>query len=277
MKRWLLLACAFCWMPALGRELRVCADPNNLPFSNREGKGFENRIVELLAHDLDATVRYVWWPQRRGAIRNTLDAESCDIIPGIVSGMERVATTRPYYRSAYVFVVRADGALGDLASLDDPRLAKATVGVQLIGDDGANTPPAHALSRRGLIANVHGYMLYGDYAGGAPQRAIVDAVAAGDIDVAIVWGPTAGYFAKDANKALRIALVTPWLDGPQWPMRFDVSMGVRKADVSLRRELDRALERNAAEIRRILQDYGVPTIEDLPPGESSPAVTATHP
>jgi mxaJ protein len=262
MTRWLALAFVLCCAPATGRELRVCADPNNLPFSNRAGEGFENRIVQLLARDLDATVRYRWWPQRRGAIRNTLDAQECDIIPGIVSGMGRVATTRPYYRSGYVFVVRRDGPLGDLASFDDPRLAKATIGVQLIGDDGANTPPAHALSRRGMVANVRGYMLYGNYAGSAPQRAIVDAVASGDVDVAIVWGPTAGYFAKDARVPLRVTAVMPWLDGPQWPMRFDVSMGVRKADSALRRELDRALERNAPAISAILHDYAVPEPAD---------------
>ena len=260
MKRVLPFALLLCCIPAFARELRVCADPNNLPFSNRAGEGFENKIVELLARDLGATVRYAWWPQRRGAIRNTLDTDACDVIPGIVAGMERLATTRPYYRSGYVFVVRDDGALRDLSSLDDPRLAQATIGVQLIGDDGANTPPAHALSRRGLVANVRGYMVYGDYAGAAPQRAIVDAVAARTLDVAIAWGPTAGYFAK--GSPLRIAPVTPWLDGPQWPMRFDVSMGVRKTDVALRRELDRALERNAPAIDAILRDYGVPEPQD---------------
>ncbi len=262
MKRLIVLALLLCCAPAFGRELRVCADPNNLPFSNRAGEGFENKIVEVLARDLHATVTYLWWPQRRGAIRNTLDTQDCDIIPGIASGMERIATTRPYYRSGYVFVVRENGALHDLVSLDDPRLATATIGVQLIGDDGANTPPAHALSRRGLVANVRGYMLYGDYAGTAPQRAIVDAVAAGDIDVAVAWGPTAGYFAKQARVPLHIAPVTPWLDGPQWPMRFDVSMGVRKTDATLRRELDRALERNAVAIEAILHSYAVPEPTD---------------
>jgi mxaJ protein len=240
--------------------LRVCADPNNLPYSNRAGEGFENRIVTLLARDLGATVRYTWWAQRRGNVRNTLDAGDCDVIPGIASGIERVGTTRPYYRSGYVFVTREDRPLHDVATLDDPRLKDATIGVQLVGDDGANTPPAHALSRRGIVDNVRGFTVYGDYADAAPQRAIVDAVGRGTIDVAIAWGPTAGYFAAQQPRPLRLAPVAPWLDGPQWPMQFDISMGVRKDDVALRRQLDRALERHRREIDAILQRYGVPVL-----------------
>ena len=264
MKRALLLLLIAC-LPVHARELRVCADPNNLPFSNRAGEGFENKVVELLAHDLNSTVRYTWWAQRRGAIRNTLDAGDCDVIPGIVSGMERLATTRPYYRSGYVFVTRDDAALRDLASFDDPRLHDATIGLQLIGDDGANTPPANALSRRGIVGNVRGYTVYGDYADPAPQRAIVDAVERGEVDIAIAWGPTAGYFSRDAKPALHLAPVTPWLDGPQWPMQFDISMGVRREDVALRRELDRALERNAPAIAALLNSYGVPVIASPAP------------
>jgi len=260
MRRWLALVLLACCLPATARELRVCADPNNLPFSNRAGEGFENRIVELLARDLGATVRYKWWPQRRGAARNTLDADECDVIPGIASSIERLGTTRPYYRSGYVFVTRAGSALRDVHSLDDARLRDATIGVQLVGDDGANTPPAHALARRGIVDNVRGFTVFGDYADTAPQRAIIDAVARGDIDVAIAWGPTAGYFAKHEKPELRLAPVTPWLDGPQWPMQFDVSMGVRRDDVALRRELDRALERNAAAVADILAEYDVPII-----------------
>jgi len=247
--------------PAGARELRVCADPNNLPFSNRAGEGFENRIVELIAHDLGASVRYTWWAQRRGAIRNTLDANECDVIPGIASGIDRLGTTRPYYRSGYVFIARRAPPFADIASFDDPRLRNARIGVQLVGDDGANTPPANALTRRGLVDNVRGYTVYGDYAQNAPQRTIVDAVARGDIDLAIAWGPTAGYFSDDN---LILTAVTPWLDGPQWPMQFDISMGVRREDVALRRELDRALERNAPAIAEILRDYRVPIVAPLP-------------
>ena len=241
------------------RQLRVCSDPNNLPFSNRRLEGFENRIAELVAKDLGAELRYTWWPQRRGFVRNTLNAGECDLVPGIASQMEMLATTRPYYRSTYVFVTRADEPL--VASLDDPRLRTARVGVQLVGDDGANTPPGHALARRGIVENVRGYPLYGDYAQPNPPARIVEAVARGEVDVAVVWGPLAGYFAPRASGPLQLAPVRPWLDGPQWPMVFDVSMGVRRADRDLKREVEAALARRAADIRAILAEYGVPLVD----------------
>jgi mxaJ protein len=242
------------------RVLRVCADPNNLPFSNAQGQGFENRLVELLAKDLDARVEYTWWAQRRGYVRNTLKDRRCDVWPGVATQVEMLATTRPYYRSTYMFVSRADRHL-DLASYDDPRLKALKIGVQLIGDDASNTPPTHALARRGIVANVRGFMVYGDYARPNPPAAIIEAVDRGDIDVAIVWGPLAGYFAARAVHQLALAPVQPWLDGPQWPMVFDISMGVRRDDAKLRAALDGALERRSAQIDKLLQDYAVPLID----------------
>jgi mxaJ protein len=244
------------------RELRVCADPNNLPFSNAAGEGFENRIIALLAKDLGADARYTWWAQRRGAIRNTLGAGDCDVIPGVASSGEMTGTTDPYYRSTYVFVTRANRGLQSLASLDDPRLRTLRIGVQLVGDDGANPPPAVSLARRGIVDNVRGYMVYGDYADRMPQAAVVDAVARGDVDVAVVWGPTAGYFAARSGTPMVLTPVTPWLDGPQLPMVFDISMGLRREDRALRRELDGALARNREAIDRILDAYHVPRIAD---------------
>jgi mxaJ protein len=241
------------------RTLRVCADPNNLPFSNVRGEGFENRLAELVAHELHAKVAYVWWAQRRGFVRNTLKDRRCDLWPGVASGVEMLGTTRPYYRSTYVFVTRADRNL-DVASFDDPRLKQLAIGVQMIGDDASNTPPAHALARRGIVQNVRGYMLYGDYAKPNPPAAVVEAVDRGDVDVAVVWGPLAGYFAARAQHPLKLTPVQPWLDGPQWPMVFDVSMGVRKEDVKLRRALDAALEKQAPTIRRLLDAYRVPQV-----------------
>jgi mxaJ protein len=251
----LLLAAA-----APARELRVCADPNNLPYSNAAGEGFENRIMDLVADELDATLKYIWWAQRRGFVRSTLDAGDCDVIAGVASNQEMLGTTQPYYRSSYVFVSRADRRLA-LSSFDDPRLRELRIGVQLIGDDGTNTPPAHALARRGITGNVRGYMVYGDYRDQAPQSPIVDAVARGDIDAAIVWGPTAGYFAARRRQPMVLASVQPWLDGPLWPMVFDVSMAVRKDDRPLRRDLDRAIERRRTEIAAILAQFHVPVVE----------------
>lgn len=256
----LLLALA---LAACSRQpvLRVCADPNNLPFSNRAGEGFENRLVQMLARDLGARVDYTWWAQRRGYVRNTLKDRRCDLWPGVATQVDLLATTEPYYRSTYVFVTRADRGL-DIASFDDPRLRRLTIGVQMVGNDAQNTPPAHALARRGIIANVRGYMLYGDYARPNPPAEIVEAVDRGDIDAAVVWGPLAGYFAARAKHPLTLTPVRPWLDGPQWPMVFDVSMGVRRDDARLRDRLDRFIEQRRSEIDALLFAYHVPRAPD---------------
>jgi mxaJ protein len=245
--------------PSDARELRVCADPNNLPFSNAARQGFENRIIELVADELGANVSYVWWAQRRGNVRETLHAGRCDVIPGIACNLETVAATRPYYRSSYVFVTRAKRGL-DIRGFDDERLRTLTIGVQMIGDDFSNTPPAHALTKRGIVDNVRGYMVYGDYAEDAPPRAIVDAVANGEVDLAIVWGPLAGYFAARSREALTLRPVAPMMDGPMLPMAFDICMGVRKEDRELRGEVDRALGIRSRQIRRVLEAYGVPMV-----------------
>jgi mxaJ protein len=245
--------------PAEQRVLKVCADPNNLPFSNASEEGFENKIVRIVADELHADVQYVWHAQRRGNVRETLSAGACDVIPGVASSLDMLATTRPYYRSTYVALVR-DGPLDGLGNFDDPRLMKLRIGVQLVGDDGSNTPPAHALTMRGIVGNVRGYTVYGDYESPTPQAPIVDAVARGDVDVAFVWGPTAGYFARREPVKLSLTAV-PLADGPALPMVFDISMGVRRDDLALRRELDQALTRRAADIRKVLMDYEVPLVE----------------
>ena len=240
-----------------GRELRVCADPNNLPFSNARREGFENRIAEILARDLHATLRYTWWAQRRGFLRNTLKAGLCDVVVGLPTSVEMALPTRPYYRSTYVFVSRADRRLR-LRSLDDPRLKSLRVGVQIVGDDYASSPPAHALSRRGIVNNVVGYSVYGDYSQENPPARIVEAVARGDVDAALVWGPLAGYFAKRQRVPLVLAPVSPQIDLPYLPFVFDVSVAVRRGNDALRDEIDLVLQRRRTEIDRILAAYGVP-------------------
>ncbi len=242
------------------RVLRVCADPNNLPFSNERREGFENRLAELVARDLGARLEFVWWAQRRGFIRNTLAAGECDVVFGVPSRFERVLATAPYLRSSYVFVSR-DTISPPITSLDDPRLRTLRIGVHLIGDDYTNTPPAHALARRGIVRNVAGYTIYGDYREPNPPARIIEAVGRGEIDVAIVWGPFAGYFAPRQRTKLRITPVTPASDGPAIPFQFDISLGVRRGNDSLRSELDAVLVRRKREIRAVLAEYGVPSVE----------------
>lgn len=241
--------------------LRVCSDPNNLPFSNRREEGFENRIAELIARDLGRKVEYYWWAQRRGFVRNTLDAHKCDVILGVPSSFEMALTTRPYYRSGYVFVTRRDRRL-TIDSLDDPRLRKLRIGVQIIGDDYANSPPAHALANRGIVRNVVGYSVYGDYAKDSPPRRIVEAVAKGEVDLSAVWGPTAGYFAKKSRVPLAVTAFTPEIDLPFLPFVFDIAMAVRRDDPELRDRLNAVIENRQDEITRILREYGVPLRED---------------
>jgi mxaJ protein len=244
----------------VARTLRVCADPNNLPFSNRERQGFENRIADLLASELHATVEYTWWAQRRGFLRNTLKAGTCDVVLGLPTAVDITATTRPYYRSTYVFVTRRDKNL-KIESFDDPILRKLRIGVQIIGDDGANAPPAHALAARGIISNVRGYTVYGDYRQPNPPARILDAVTRDEVDVAIVWGPLAGYFAKHQHEPLTLTPVSPEIDLPFLPFVYDIAMGVRREDTKLRGELDEILERKQPDIDRILAEYGVPRVD----------------
>lgn len=239
--------------------LRVCADPNNLPFSNKRGEGFENKLAELFARELGAKVEYTWWAQRRGFIRNTLKAGACDVMMGVPSGFEMALTTSPYYRSTYVFVTRKDRNLG-IRSFDDPLLRKLKIGVQIVGDDFSNTPPAHALAARKIVDNVRGFTLYGDYAQENPPARIVDAVEKGEVDVAIVWGPLAGYFARKGRVPLEVVPVSPQIDGPSLPFVFDISMGVRKGDQAFKDELEVILERRHAEIESLLDGYGVPRV-----------------
>lgn len=241
------------------RQLRVCADPNNLPFSNERGEGFENKIAAILADELGASLHYTWWAQRRGFVRNTLKAGRCDLLIAVPARFELALTTAPYYRSSYVFVYRKDRHYR-IDSLDAPALRKLRIGVHLIGDDYANTPPAHALSGRNMIDNVVGFTIYGDYREPDPPARIIDALAAGVIDVAIVWGPLAGFFAPRAAVALEIVPVTPHMEQGVPAMEFDISMAVRHGDGAFRQEIEAAIGRRRGDIDAVLAAYGVPQV-----------------
>jgi mxaJ protein len=260
----LAIAAAACGKapPAAAPPLRVCSDPNNLPFSNARQEGFENRLAELLARDLGTAVEYTWWAQRRGFLRNTLDAGACDVVMGYPAAAEMVATTKPYYRSTYVFVTRASRDL-HLSSFDDPALRALRIGVQIVGDDGANSPPAHALSRRGIVQNIVGYSVYGDYATESPPSAVVTAVARGDVDAAAVWGPLAGYFAARSAEPLRVSPVQPAIEG-SLPQVFAIAMAARRGDTAMVARLDRFIDERRRDIDRILRDYHVPLVEAAP-------------
>ena len=240
--------------------LRVCADPNNLPFSNDRREGFENKIADIVAHDLRRPVAYFWLPQRRGFVRNTLSANRCDVVIGVPAQFEPLRSTAPYYRSTYVFVARRDRRL-HLRSFDDPRLKTLTIGVQVTGDDYSNPPAAQALASRQIVQNVRGYTVYGDYSKPNPPRGLIDAVANGAVDVAVAWGPLAGYFAKHERVPLEVTPVSPQADSRLVRFVYDISMGVRRDDAALAHALDEAIARRRDEIRRVLVDYGVPIVD----------------
>jgi mxaJ protein len=244
------------------KPLRVCADPDNLPFSNQQGQGFENKIAELVAKELRLPLGYYWWPHQRGLVRNTLRADQCDVLIGIPTGYDPVLWTKPYYRSAYV-VAYPKGRGFDIRSLDAPVLRQVRIGVH------SNTPPEEALARRGILQNVVGYSLFYDPRGSSadrPSKLVMDLVT-GEIDVGVAWGPLVGYFAKKLNAPLE---VVPLVGDPRVPLTFDISMGVKKGNQALKGKLEDVLDRRQSEIRRVLDEYGVPQVpEDTAPGKES--------
>jgi mxaJ protein len=247
------LATSLCAQPA---PFRVCADPNNLPFSNAQEQGFENRLAKLVAHDLGQPLEFVWSPQRGEFLRKTLDAGTCDAIMGLPSKLDEADTTIPYYRSSYVFVSRKDRKLS-IHSFDDPSLRSARIGVQVIGHESATVPPAQALIDKGLGENIVWYRLFPDFSRSNPASALIEALEHGDIDVAIAWGPMAGYFAKRASIPLAVNPVSPQ-KVDSIPLAFDISMGVRRGRRDLCERLNTVIERRKPQIQNLLREYGVP-------------------
>jgi quinoprotein dehydrogenase-associated probable ABC transporter substrate-binding protein len=247
-------------LEANNKQFRVCADPNNLPYSNQKLEGFENKLADLLAKALGQEVTYTWWPQRRGFIRNTLAAGRCDVIMGIPADVDAVLTTQPYYRSSYVFVFPK--AVGyNIASFDDPQLRSLKIGVHLIGDDYSNSPPAHILSTKGIIKNVVGYSVFGNYGEDSPPGKIIKAVADGEVNVAIVWGPIAGYFSQKQATPLEVVPVPLEASLPTLPLAYSIALGVRRGNERLQKQLNDLLSRKATEINKILTEYSVPIIQ----------------
>ena len=238
-------------------SLRVCGDPDNLPFSNERLEGFENRIAAVVAAELGATPVYTWWPHQRGLVRNTIDAGTCDVIFGVPEGLDFVLWTKPYYRSSYVMAYRADRGY-DFRSLDAPELERLRIGVHV------NTPPEESLARRGLLDNVSTYSLFFDPRGDRDRpRKLLDDLVAGTLDVAVAWGPLAGHAARTSDAPLELV---PLADEPGVPLSFDISMGVAKGNEGLKDRLEAAIDLRQTEILAILAEYGVP----LPPaGDSS--------
>jgi len=247
------------------KPLRVCADPNDLPFSNRAEQGFENKLAAMLAQSTGQTVSYTWAAQQKQFLRDTLDAGKCDVVMGLpTDDHERgVLTTDPYYRSAYALVYRANAPY-QLKSLDDPRLRTLEIGVHATGDDWVDLPGGATLAHRGIVKNVHVYKLFADFSRPNPSSDLIDAVAKGDVDVAIAWGPMAGYFATREPVKLQVVPLTA--TDTILPFQFSISMAVRHGDTALRDQLNAFLQTHRAAIRDLLTQYGVPQLGIANPG-----------
>jgi mxaJ protein len=238
--------------PAQAWEMRVCADFNRMPFSNRDQEGFENRIAEILADEMGATLVFEWWPQRDVMVNNALRPGDCDVVIGAAEGQAGLLTTLAYYRSPFVFVYRADAGY-DITTFDDPVLQDLRLGVSpYLG------PTQEAFMRHGLGDNIDGEY---DYAAGteAPLAPPVEAVANGDVDVVAMWGPAAGYYAAQQDVPLVVQPV-PTFEPPFIPMFVNISVGVRQGDDELRDLLNVAITNRWDDINAVLAEYNVPTM-----------------
>jgi mxaJ protein len=236
--------------------LRVCADPDNMPLSNQKGEGFEQKIAELIAKEWNAKIEYAWWPVRRGFFSRALNGRYCDIAIEAPTEFDMAGVTKPYFRSGYVFVTRKDSGL-DIKSLADPRLKKLKIGVNLLNSDAENTPPAMALSRYGVVGNLIGYSTF--YTDTERPEDIINDVAKKKTDVAIVWGPLAGYFAKQSPVPLTLQPLAERDSLSNYQFRFNIGMGTRRRDRALRDSLQAVLDRRGPAIQAILKQYGIPT------------------
>lgn len=241
--------------------LRVCSDPNDLPFSNMQKQGFENELAEMVGQELQRPIEFVWWPPRARFVEKWVKANRCDVVMGTTSSSALFETTKPYYRSSYVFVSRRDRKI-KLASLSDASLHKYRIGAQIIGDDGETVPPAQEMAQHGLVDNIVGYSLYGNQLAQNPSSDIITAVADGQVDLAVAWGPLAGYFAEKSNTPLQITPICP-LPGPSAiPVAFSISMGVMPGNDRLRDQLNQFIIHRQEQIRSLLLSYRVPLLED---------------
>lgn len=248
---------------------RVCAEPDNLPFSNEAGEGFENKIAAVIAKDLKMPLVYTYLRERKGFLRLTLNANRCDVVIGVPSGLERVLKTEPYYRSRYMIVTRKDRHL-NLGNYDAPDWRTLKIGLHTMGDDGSNSPPAHVLGHHQLGGNVVGFPMWGAEGETDAQGGVVKAVAEKTIDAAMVWGPFAGYFAKPFGSALELRPAPLDAELPGQVMAWDIVMAVRKDDEALKAKLNRSIQRQHKKIQQILKEYNIPT-EALPSEGNSPS------
>jgi quinoprotein dehydrogenase-associated probable ABC transporter substrate-binding protein len=244
-------------------SLRVCADPHNLPFSNEQGEGFENKLAAMFAAKLGKRLGYAWYPQATGFVRNTLSAHRCDVVMGFPQGDDLVQSTNPYYRTAYALIFKTGDDLAGIDSLADARLKQKRIGVV------AGTPPTTYLAANGLLTRTKPYALMVDTRVDSSAEAMVNDLKTGEIDIGMLWGPMAGFFARQANPQIEVVPLLKDTGGPR--LAYRIAMGVRTSDQNWKRELNRLIHENQSEINKLLLSYGVPLLDerDLPITEDS--------
>ncbi|MDH6262761.1 quinoprotein dehydrogenase-associated probable ABC transporter substrate-binding protein [Bradyrhizobium sp. BR13661] len=272
-RRWLFLLCVMAASCAIGKfaraqtsdggdlsfelvdpkVLRVCADPRNMPFSNEKGEGIENKLAELFADKLQKKLDYVYFPQATGFVRMTLGAHRCDVIMGFPQGDDVVQGTNPYYRTTYALVAKSGSGLEDVDTLEDPKLKGKHVGII------AGTPPATNMAIAGLMSDAKPYPLMIDTRYDNSAQAMIDDLISGKIDAGVLWGPMAGYYAKKAG-AMHVTPLVKETTGPK--LVYRIGMGVRAADQSWKRQLNKLIQENQGEINKILLDFGVPLLDE---------------
>lgn len=263
-----LLLCAAGASASPAQLLKVCADPNNLPYSNKQGQGFENKLAALVAKDFGLQISYFWFPQHDAFFRRTLNAGECDVVMGVPAGIDEADATEPYYRSSYVFVSRRDLKL-KINSFDDPRLKTLRVGVNVLGNGEDSLPPVYALASRGIVRNVVGYSVFGAGLAQTDRAAdLIHAVSENDVDVAIAWGPVAGYYARRSSVPLELTPVENDPAHPEMPLTFEIGIGVRQGNVALKQRLEAELKRRHSEILQLLRGYGIPQLNLAAPSSS---------
>ena len=236
------------------KVLRVCADPHNMPFSTEKGEGFENKLAELFASKLGKGLTYSFYPQATGFVRNTLAAHRCDVIMGVPQGDDLIQVTNPYYRTAYALVFKPGRGLDGVETMADPRLKGRRIGVV------AGTPPGNNMAANGLMANAKPYPLVVDTRIDSSAEAMMRDLETGDIDAGILWGPMAGYYARQATSATAVVPLVKETAGPR--LAYRIGMGVRFSDQDWKRLLNRMIADDQPAINALLLSFGVPLLDD---------------
>lgn len=241
--------------PVGGASLRVCADPNNMPFSNEKGEGFENKLAELIAQKLDARLEYSWFAEATGYVPNTMGREACDLVMGYAQGTGLIEDTNPYYHTSYVLIYRQDDAsLQGIDRLSDPRLKGKRIGLFI------RTPPASILAMNGLVANAKPFEINADDSASQVTMTMIDELASGDLDAALLWGPVAGYYAERASVPLKLVPLVKENAGPS--TIYGITMGLRPNEPQWKHTINKLIVDNQSEINLLLQSYNVPLLDE---------------